>query len=98
MEDCIIFFKSHTATGGWGNLWPANAGPLGSRLVVAVWDLKNFIQPRDKYYLSLTQLGKRIWQPRLLVSLGGVPVPLVTITIDNKLAKCARQNVSKNEF
>ena len=45
---CIKVFKSHTATGGWGKLWPANAGPLGGRLEVAVWDLKNFIQPTDQ--------------------------------------------------
>ena len=48
--------------------------------------------------MSLTQLGKRKWQPMLLVLLGEVPVPLFAIHIENKWAKCARQNLSQNEF
>ena len=55
---CIKVFKSHTATGGWGKLWPTNAGPLGGRLEVAVWDLKNFIQLTDKKTASDCTLRK----------------------------------------
>ena len=53
----------------------------------------------EEFYTAQRQkLEKRKLQPMLLVLLGEVPVPLFAIHIENKGAKCARQNLSQNEF
>ena len=63
-------------------------GPLGCRGM----GLEEF------YTAQRQKLEKRKLQPMLLVLLGEVPVPLFAIHIENKWAKCARQNLSQNEF
>ena len=62
---CIKFFKSHTATTKRPPNGPALAGHRFPQPPVAVWDLKNFIQPRVSYIIKVLL----IWQVLTKLSL-----------------------------